>query len=164
MQSKKGSPFWLQIVITKDTFRMRNLLASFSAVLALTTLTAIAPQFALAQQVYVGIADQWDEMNAHPDQWGYVRQNADGFYINFIEMRWAAKGKMGHSLETLNRTASLFTHKNAYFESDYHLDGQSEADDDLDIDMLQKAGFKVPYTSLNSGWDAPRYQIGRAHV
>ena len=137
---------------------MRKLPAPFLATLALTTLTAIAPQFVQAQQVYVGIADQWDEMNARPDQWVYVRQNADGFYVNFIEMRWAAKGKMGHSLETLNQTASLFTHKNAYFESDYHSDGQNEADDDLDIDMLQKAGFKVPYTSLNSGWDALRYR------
>jgi hypothetical protein len=148
----------LKIVKTKDTFRMRNLLTPLSAILALTALSASAPQFVQAQQVYVGIADQWDEMNAHPDQWSYVRHNADGFYINFIEMHWAAKGQQGHSQETLNRTASLFTHKNAYFESDYHLDGQNEADDDLDIDMLQKAGFKVPYTSLNTGWDARRYR------
>ena len=126
------------------------------ALVALAIPAAASPVH--AQKVYVGIADQWDEMNAHPDQWQYVRQNADGFYVNFIEMRWAAKGQEGHSQETLNRTASLFTHKNAYFESDYHLDGQNEADDDRDIDMLQKAGFRVPYTSLNSGWDATRYR------
>lgn len=113
---------------------------------------------AQAQKVYVGIADQWDELNAHPADWTFVRQNADGFYINFIEMNWAAQGKNGKSQATLNRTAALFTHQNAYFESDYKLDGQNEADDDRDIDMLQSAGFRVPYTSLNTGWDVARYK------
>ena len=111
-----------------------------------------------APKVYVGVADQWDDLVSHPDGWTFVRQNADGFYVNFIEMEWAAKGQQGKSQETLNRTAALFTHKNAYFESDYKLDGQSEADDDRDIDMLQKAGFTIPYTSLNTGWDVPRYK------
>ena len=111
-----------------------------------------------AQKVYVGVADQWDELISHPADWTYVRQNADGFYINFIEMHWATRGQNGKSQETLNRTAALFTHKNAYFESDYHLDGQNAADDDRAIDALQKAGFTVPFTSLNTGWDVPRYQ------
>ena len=110
-----------------------------------------------APKVYVGVADQWDDLVSHPDGWTFVRQNADGFYVNFIEMEWAAKGQQGKSQETLNKTAALFTHKNAYFESDYHQDGQSEAEDDHDIDMLQKAGFTVPYTSLNTGWDVSRY-------
>lgn len=111
-----------------------------------------------APKVYVGVADQWDDLVSHPAGWTFVRQNADGFYVNFIEMEWAAKGQHGKSQETLDKTAALFAHKNAYFESDYKLDGQSEADDDRDIDMLQSAGFTVPYTSLNTGWDVPRYR------
>jgi len=111
-----------------------------------------------AQKVYVGVADQWNELIIHGDQWQYVQRNADGFYVNFIEMNWVLRGEHGMNQERLNKTASLFTHKNAYFESDYKLDGQDEAADDRDIDMLQKAGFTVPYTSLNTGWDTRRYQ------
>jgi hypothetical protein len=113
---------------------------------------------ARAQEVYVGIADQWSDLIANGDQWQYVRQNADGFYVNFIEMNWVAKNDHGMNPAQLARTAALFAHKNAYFESDYKLDGQDETADDRDIDLLQSAGFTVPYTSLNTGWDERRYR------
>ena len=122
------------------------------AVLAVLMLSS-AP--AHAQKVYVGIADQWNELIDHPAQWTYVRQNADGFYLNFIMME---PTRHANAQALLTATAALFTHKNAYFESDYKLDGQNEAGDDRDLDMLQKAGFTVPFTSLNSGWDAARYK------
>jgi len=64
------------------------------------------PDSFVAWAISFGSADQWDEMNTHPDQWQSVRQNADSFYVNFIEMRWAAKGQQEHSRETLNRTPS----------------------------------------------------------
>ena len=108
----------------------------------------LSPQPARAQQVYVGAADQWDDLLAHPDQWKFVRENADGFYVNFIEMDWMKKNP-----EKLTRTAALFTHKNALMESDMHagLEG-----DQRYIRQLQEAGFTVPYTSLNYGWSAER--------
>ncbi|RYG65649.1 hypothetical protein EON80_16975 [bacterium] len=59
-----------------------------------------------AQQVYVGVADQWDDLLKKPDQWKFVRENADGFYVNFIEMNW-----MKENPEKLGRTAALFTYK-----------------------------------------------------
>jgi hypothetical protein len=133
---------------------IKNLLAAGLAVFAL--LISGLPCF--AQQVYVGVADQWGDLINHGDQWQFVRQNADGFYLNFIMMEYVVKGQHGMNEAQLTKTAALFKHKNAYFESDYHLDGQNEVADDRDIDLLQQAGFVVPYTSLNDGWDVPRYQ------
>ncbi len=126
---------------------LRNCLAS-AALSALLTLPVLLPQTARAQQVYVGAADQWDDLLAHPDQWKFVRENADGFYVNFIEMDWMKKNG-----EKLGRTAALFTQKNALMESDMHagLEG-----DQRYIRQLQEAGFTVPYTSLNYGWSAER--------
>lgn len=139
----------------KHTGALKTSLARLLAVPALLMLCGSA---ANAQKVYVGIADQWADLIAHGDQWQYVRQNADGFYLNFIMMNYVVKNEHGINQDQLNKTASLFRHKNAYFESDYKLDGQNEADDDRDIDMLQKAGFIIPYASLNTGWDTRRYQ------
>lgn len=139
----------------KHTHTLKTLLVQMLAAVALLILFGSS---ANAQKVYVGVADQWNELIDHGDQWQYVRQNADGFYLNFIEMNWVAKKERGMSQDRLNKTAALFSHKNAYFESDYKLDGQDEAADDRDIDMLQKAGFTIPYTSLNTGWDTRRYR------
>ena len=108
----------------------------------------LLPRTARAQQVYVGAADQWDDLLAHPDQWKFVRENADGFYINFIEMDRIQKNP-----EILGRTAALFTHKNALMESDMHAGRES---DQRYIRQLQEAGFAVPYTSLNYGWSGER--------
>ncbi len=111
------------------------------------------PQMASAQKVYVGVADQWNDLIAHGDQWQYVRQNADGFYVNFIEMNWVLKGERGMNQGRLSETAALFAHKNAYLESDMNA---TPADDQQYIIHLQEAGFTIPYTSLNYGWSAPR--------
>ncbi len=120
---------------------------------ALLAVLAASPSIQ-AQQVYVGAADQWGDLLAHPDQWQYVRQNADGFYVNFIEMGWVVKNQNGMNSDKLKATATLFEHKNAYLESD--MMSASLADDQSYITQLQAAGFTIPYTSLNYGWSAPR--------
>ena len=137
---------------------LRTIIRRLVVPLLVPALLLLSGFSAQAQKVYVGVADQWADLIAHGDQWQYVRQNADGFYINFIEMNWVAKNEHGMNPEQLRKTAALFTHKNAYFESDYKLDGQDETADDRDLDLLQSAGFTVPYTSLNTGWDTRRYQ------
>ena len=132
---------------------MRNLLTSFSAVLALTALSAGAPPLALAQQVYVGSANGWDAMNANPNQWTYVRAHADGFYVNFIQM-------LNPSAKKCALTYSLFTHKSAYYESDSRDTGLGGFPDggqfsrDLQSQQLfalLNGGFRVSYSSLNYG-------------
>ena len=126
-----------------------------SGVVAGLVLLSAAASPVKAQQVYYGCADQWSDLLKNPGQWTFVRQNADGFYINFIELEPSfTKDRPG----ILRATAALFTHKNAYFESDMAADGQSLAFDRRDIDNLQQAGFTVPYTSLNYGWSQERFQ------
>lgn len=96
-------------------------------------------------EVYLGSSSDRDEQSDNPDQWSYVRQNADGFYANFINM-W------DYNLLTLKDLAQAFSNKHAYYESD-NKQNTIEKDQDAIIE-LQEAGFIVPYTSLNYGWSA----------
>ena len=103
-------------------------------------------------EVYVGVADQWADLLTFSNQWSYVRQNADGLYLNFIQMGYT--GGIGFDKpETCNAYANLFTHKNAYYESDIN---ETMPKEQSYLVRLQTAGFKVPYTSLNYGWSAER--------
>jgi len=38
-------------------------------------------------QVYFGTADWFEDLTNYPAQWTYVRQNADGLYINFWQLQ-----------------------------------------------------------------------------
>ncbi|MHB1461723.1 MAG: hypothetical protein ACYC1M_10620 [Armatimonadota bacterium] len=98
-------------------------------------------------EVYVGVADNHMDQINHPDQWTYVRQNADGFYINFIEL------DSMYSQSTLDAYGKLFTNKNAFIESDMNSSTEKEHGY---VDRLHKAGFTIPYTSLNYGWSKER--------
>jgi hypothetical protein len=118
--------------------------------------TASASQ---AQQVYFGVADQWADLVQRPEEWRFVQQNADGLYINFIELNW------DHA-DLLKATAQLFAHKNVYIESDMgyawepgvpQRNGETPAEaDQRYIHDVQDAGFKISYTSLNYGWSQDR--------
>ena len=124
-------------------------------VLAAMLLLASLPKPARAQQVYVGSANGWDAMNAHPEQWEFVRHHADGFYVNFIQM-------LRPDAKKCAKTSALFTRKNAYYESDSRNTGLggfpdggqfSRAFEAQQMQALLDGGFKVPYTSLNYGVD-----------
>lgn len=109
-------------------------------------------------QVYIGTVHGWSDLNAHPDQWSYVRANADGFYANFIQLL----PTVGDPGLLCRQTAPLMAHKNAYFESDsrytglggFPNGGQFTLDTEAqEINELLNAGFAVPYSSLNYGVD-----------
>jgi hypothetical protein len=125
---------------------------------ALSAVQAALPQAVQAQQVYVGSANGWDAMIAHPEQWAFVRKHADGFYVNFIQM-------LKPDAKKCALTAVLFTHKNAYYESDSRYTGLggfpdggqfSRALQAQQLSALFDGGFRVPYTSLNYGVDAAK--------
>jgi hypothetical protein len=100
-------------------------------------------------EVYVGVADQWADLLKSPTQWSFVQQNADGLYVNFIQL-----GGIGFNVQSnCNAYANLFTHKNAYIESDMN---ETQAHEQDYINRLQRAGFTIPCTSLNYGWSATR--------
>lgn len=138
--------------LTRDGRRAGALIA-----LAAVTLSALftLPQPARAQQVYVGSANGWDAMNAHPEQWEFVRRHANGFYVNFIQM-------LNPDAKKCARTSALFFHRNAYYESDSRSTGLggfpdggqfSRALQAQQLQALLNGGFRVPYTSLNYGVD-----------
>ena len=94
-------------------------------------------------QVYFGTADWFADLTNYPTQWTYVRQNADGLYINF----WQMQHPGFQDLSTCQIFANLFTKKNAFFEND--LTQTTLANDQTYLDRLQSAGFSLPYTSMN---------------
>ena len=102
--------------LTAPRKRLTNRISTAAAALALSAAFIAAPAPAKAQKVYVGSANGWDAMIAHPEQWSFVRKHADGFYVNFIQMLKPDPKKCA-------QTAALFTHKNAYYESDSRYTG-----------------------------------------
>ena len=120
---------------------------------------AVAPcPVAHAQEVYVGTGNGRDAMIAQPNDWSYVRQNADGFYVNFIQMLKMDKEKCA-------QMAGLFSHKNAFYESDSRYKGLggfpdggqfSRALQTDEVNRLLDGGFQVKYASLNYGVDADK--------
>jgi len=94
-------------------------------------------------QVYFGTADWFADLTNYPAQWTYIRQNADGLYINF----WQLQHPGFQDAATCQIFANLFTKKNAFFEND--LTQATLANDQTYVDRLQSAGFTLPYTSMN---------------
>jgi hypothetical protein len=121
--------------------------AAFSVLLATTALGAGPGPAHAAARVVIGAGGRWVELIPHPEQWEFVRANADGFYVNFIGMDHATQVQC-------NALAKVMTHKFAYLESD--MQSATAAADDRSLLMLQIAGFTVPYTSLNYGWSRGR--------
>jgi hypothetical protein len=127
-----------------------------SLVFAATSLAAILPVPAQAQQVYIGSGNGLSQMIAHPDQWIFVRQHADGYYINFIQLLNSSAAQMG-------QMSAIMAHKNAYFESDSRNVGLGGFPDDgqfpraletKELYDLLDGGFQVPFSSLNYGIDS----------
>lgn len=99
-------------------------------------------------EVYIGICEpQYQQQIAHPDQWDYVRNNADGFYTNFHLMDAV------YSVEDVQQFGNLFKNKFAFIESDM---SSNISQEQFYIDKLKYGGFYVPYSSLNYGWDINR--------
>lgn len=123
-----------------------------------------------AQKVFVGTADAFGETTKHPEQWSYVREHADGLYINFVEMNHVLKHESGLSEAELTRACECFLKHKAYLESDVREplpgiagtggggahDGASAEQEKQYINALHKAGCGVSHTSLNYGWTQDR--------
>ena len=123
--------------------RDKNNIENESVVLSVT----LTQPSAKRTEVYVGVADNYmDQINVSI-KWSYVRENADGFYINFIELDSMYKQS------TLNAYGKLFTNKNVLIESDMNSSLEKEQGY---INKLHTAGFTIPYTSINYGWDIGR--------
>ncbi len=136
----------------------KSLTAFLAAATTGLAVLGLAPQGAQAQEVFVGSANGWRQMIDHPEQWRYVRANANGYYVNFIELLHA-------DAPTMAKLSPLFTHRDAYFESDSRYTGLGGFPDGgqftralqaKEMSSLLDGGFTVPYTSLNYGFDDPK--------
>jgi hypothetical protein len=143
------------------------------SLIVLALLFILVPQTinkAEAQEVYFGVADQWHDLLNHPDQWAYVQQHANGFYVNFIMMNRVIRHATGLTQSDLTKTCGLFAGHMAYLESDIRTpssghqggggggadDGASAEQEQQYISMLHAGGCKIKYTSLNYGWSQER--------
>ena len=130
-----------------------SILARVVGLLGFSGLCAVSGP-AEGQQIFFGVADQWQNLVAQPESWPFVQRNADGFYANFIMMNRVIRHTATLSEETLRRTCALFSTHAAFLESDIRsADAGLEA---THIHMLHQAGCTIPYTSLNYGWSAER--------
>lgn len=105
------------------------------------------------QKVFYGEAELVHQLLTNTSQWTYVQQNADGFYVNFIEM-YAIM-----TPEDLRGFFQLYQNKSAYFESDADPSHQPLERDKTAIVALHAAGWNITFTSQNYGWTVERDQI-----
>jgi len=108
---------------------------------------------AAKQKVYYGEAELVHQLLTNTSQWTYVQENADGFYVNFIEMYAIL------SPDELLGFFQLFKNKSAYFESDADPDHQPLERDKTAIEILHRVGWNISYTSQNYGWTVERDEI-----
>ena len=125
----------------------RSLLILFSIVLILGSGQAGK------QKVFYGEAELVHQLLTNTSQWTYVQENADGFYVNFIEM-YAIM-----TPEDLQGFFQLYKNKSAYFESDANPSHQPLERDKTAIAALHAAGWNITFTSQNYGWTVERDEI-----
>jgi hypothetical protein len=120
----------------------------------LLTLVCVAAQTSTSlsakQEVYYGEAELVHQLLTDTSEWTYVQQNADGFYVNFFEMRAIL------TPTELLGFFNLFKNKSAYFESDANPDHQPLEKDKTAIGILHSVGWNITHTSQNYGWTVER--------
>jgi hypothetical protein len=135
-----------------STPTLRCLRAALLSLLFIAGLSAPAG----AVLIYFGVSDVWQDLVTSPNDWTFVQQHADGFYVNFLMLNRAAANIDGLSQLTLAKTCRLFSTHNAYIESDMRPVEATLASEQQYIEMLHAAGCKVEFSSLNFGWSAQR--------
>jgi hypothetical protein len=123
-------------------------------------------------KVYVGIADRWHQMDdaSNYSLWSYVRENAAGFYTNFIIM-WknSYQNTQDPQISCVNMRKA-FLKNGCFFETSMETSvnsGSTGANDETTdkkyIDLLTNGGFNVDVTSLNYGVSEQRIKTLRTY-
>ena len=113
-----------------------------------------------AAKVYVGGGDEhkgaFDGYLDNPDGWTWVRQNADGYYLNTFPLKDNADEPTQN--RRLSTMAGLFTHKNVFYETEAEAYAHrvTDANDQARIALLQKNGFTVTYITCNGAFTDER--------
>ena len=122
-------------------------------VILLCMMAMLTISVATKQKIYYGEAELIHQLLTNTSEWTYVQQNADGFYVNFIEMNVIL------SLEDLFGFFKLFTNKSVYFESDADPSHQPLERDKVAIETFHQVGWNITHTSQNYGWTVERDAI-----
>lgn len=123
-------------------------------------------------KVYFG-PGSWHELDEplNYSKWSYVRENADGFHINFIHM-WVSNYQDPTSTpqNSCNDMRKAFVKSGCFFETTLETSVNSGANgfnndvsDKRSLDYLINAGFDVQYTSLNYGVNEYRVNLLRTY-
>ncbi|CAF1592194.1 unnamed protein product, partial [Adineta steineri] len=104
-------------------------------------------------KIYYGEAELVQQLLTNNSQWTYVQENADGFYVNFIEIDDIL------SVDDLAGFFKLFKNKSIYYESDADPDHQPLNKDKIAIDTFHSVGWNITQTSQNYGWTLERDEI-----
>ena len=105
------------------------------------------------QKIYYGEAELIGQLLTNISDWTYVQQNADGFYVNFIEI---------DSILTIDELVGffrLFANKSVYYESDADPSHQPLEKDKVAIEKFHQIGWNITHTSQNYGWTVERDEI-----
>lgn len=123
-------------------------------------------------KVYVGISDRWHQMDdaSNYSLWNYVRENAAGFYTNFIIM-WKNSYQNTQDPQTsCTNMRKAFLKNGCFFETSMETSvnsGSTGANDETTdkkyIDLLTNGGFNVDVTSLNYGVSEQRIKTLRTY-
>jgi hypothetical protein len=114
-------------------------------------------------EVYIGGGDEhrgaYDGYLNAPNGWTWVRQNADGYYINTFPMNDDVNDATQNS--RLRTMSSLFSNKNVFYETEAESYAHriSDADDEARIKILQQNGFKLTYVTCNGAFTDVRAAI-----
>ena len=145
---------------------MRSMLIRRAKIILVVAVISSLPSSPRAQEVFFGTADFENELLARPGDWSFVRSHVTGLYFNFITLgRSGQERVLTHLAQLLPRA---LPGPMAYLESDVRLpkpnqigSGATAADDRRFIDLLERSGFNVRYTSLNYGWNSDRARLLR---
>ncbi len=135
-------------------------LAAFG--LAFSLLCTLSPAAQMAK-VYIGGGDEhlgaFDGYINDPNGWTWVRQNADGYYINTFPLSDDPNNATING--ELSTMSSLFTNKNVMYETEAesYANRIFDADDKARIPILQQNGFNVTYTTCNGNFTDARATI-----
>jgi hypothetical protein len=81
------------------------------------------------------------------DDWRYVQQYADGYYINNFALNTNKTDVIQN--QRLGSLSAIFWNKNAFYETD--LERTDDNSDAIKIDILKSRGFNVNYSIINRG-------------
>ena len=142
---------------------MRTLTKHFKLIIVAFIFSNLFTKAQDTAKVYIGGGDE--KTGAYlgyindPSGWTWVRQYADGYYVNTFPMNDNANDATQNAW--MKNICGLFKNKNVFYETEAqsYANRVFDADDKARISILQQNGFKVTYTTCNGDFTATRANL-----